>query len=144
MTIEESTKILTVLTAAYPGAYRNISPTDASAVCAVWAAQFSDVPVDIVFLALQKVIAVCKYPPTIAEIKEKIRSVHWDAFEVVCKNGIGCKKSAAEIAEYQRIYKATEKYRYEKTEPSLQDIVQPQETEHSYDLDEVRKLKNRI
>ena len=127
MTIEESTKILTVLTAAYPGAYRNISPTDASAVCAVWAAQFSDIPVDIVFLALQKAIAVCKYPPTIAEIKVKIRSVHWDAYEVVSKNGIGCEKSTAEIAEYQRIYKATEKYRYEKIEPSLQDIIQQQQ-----------------
>ena len=78
MNRKEAVKILAILTAAYPNAYKHMTPDEANGVVAIWAIQFADVPADIVFMALNKAISGCKFPPSISEIKSRISAIHWD------------------------------------------------------------------
>lgn len=126
MTTKESAQILAILTAAYPNAYKNMSEMDAAAVAMVWAVQFADVPYNIVFMALQKAISRCKYPPTICEIKERISSLYWDAYEVIREHESGARRLTAEdLTIYRNIYDSTARFRYNYNEsgPMLKDIL---------------------
>ena len=123
MTKKEVVQILAILKAAYPNSYNNLTKEEASGTVAVWGMQFADVPADIVLMALHKLIASSKFPPSISEVKNKIGSLRWEAYEVISS------PNRAHIPEetlkqYQRVYDAT--YNYGKTgfvEPTLQDMI---------------------
>lgn len=123
MVIEEATLILAQLSAAYPSAYKNLSAEDAQATALVWAAQFADMPYDIVFMALQKAISTCKFPPTICEVKEKISHLYWEAYEVIQDyQFMGPELSGRDLSEYnryKRIYELTSKFKVKNAEPEL-------------------------
>ena len=124
MTAKESAQILAVLTAAYPNAYKNITEQEAAAVALVWASQFADIPYDIVFMALQKAISSCKYPPTICEVKGKLSDLSWEAYEAIENIHRREKYTTGEtdgrrLQEYERIYELTNKYKNRVAEPSL-------------------------
>ena len=124
MTTKEATQILAVLTAAYPNAYKNMSEMDAAAVALVWAAQFADVPYSIVFMALQKAISKSKFPPTVCEIKERISSLYWEAYEVIRDHETGQRRLTEEdLAIYRHVYDSTSPYRYNTSGPELKDIL---------------------
>ena len=124
MTTKESAQILAVLTAAYPNAYKNMTEKEAAAVALVWAAQFSTVPYDVVFMALQKSISTCKYPPTVCEVKEKIGTIHWEAYEELRKQQAGYSElTAEEEADYRRICDSTEQFRNFNSGPELRDML---------------------
>ena len=114
----EAAKILAVLTAAYPNAYKNMSPDEANGVVSIWAIQFADSPADIVFMALNKAISSCKYPPTISEIKARLYAMHWEAYEALSRNEIA-KADESLNAAYQRIYDCTSQYQASSKELSL-------------------------
>lgn len=121
----ESMKILAILKAAYPNSYKGMTADDAAATAAVWQMQFANVPVEIVMLAINKAISVCKYPPTIAEVKKKIQSVYWDAYsalDVPIVNGNPL--PAAERARLERIQAATRAYKSAcDLEPDVKDML---------------------
>ena len=124
MTTKESAQILAVLTAAYPNAYKNMTEKEAAAVALVWAAQFADVHYNIVFMALQKAISTCKYPPTVCEVKEKISSLHWEAYEEIRAHEAGARAlTGEELTIYRQIYDSTAEFRYNKAVPELKDIL---------------------
>lgn len=114
----EAAKILAVLTAAYPNAYKNLSPDEANGVVSIWAIQFADTPVDIVFMALNKAISSCKYPPTISEIKARLSAMHWEAYQALSRNDL-VKADENLSAEYQRIYDCTSQHNVSNMELSL-------------------------
>lgn len=124
MTTKESAQILAVLTAAYPNAYKNISEQEAAAVALVWASQFAEIPYDIVFMALQKAISTCKFPPTICEVKGKLSDLSWEAYEAIenihrrekYRNG---ESDSQQLKEYVRIYELTSKFKNRIAEPAL-------------------------
>lgn len=119
MTKKEALQILAILKAAYPASYNNMTKEEASGTVSIWAMQFADVPVDIVMMAIHKAIATNKFPPTVAEVKEKIKAIHWEAYDLVNTN---IRESLPENVKnrYQRIYDATEKYKFGKTyEPNV-------------------------
>lgn len=124
MTTKESAQILAVLTAAYPNAYKNISDQEAAAVALVWASQFAEIPYDIVFMALQKAISTCKFPPTICEVKGKLSDLSWEAYEAIenihrrekYRNG---EADSQQLKEYVRIYELTSKFKNRIAEPTL-------------------------
>lgn len=124
MTAKESAQILAVLTAAYPNAYKNITEQEAAAVALVWASQFADIPYDIVFMALQKAISSCKFPPTICEVKGKLSDLSWEAYEAIEsihrreKYGHG-NTDGRQLQEYKRVYELTSKYKNRVAEPTL-------------------------
>ena len=124
MTRSEATKILAVLAAAYPNstAIKKASPTEAEGIVSVWVMQFANMPADIVFMAVNKHISKVNYFPTISEIKEKITSVHWDAYSKISSNTSKF-LSAASLEEYKRIYEATKEYKMGIYEPSLDEMM---------------------
>lgn len=79
MTREEAVKILAIIRAAYPNAYKDMARDEASGVISVWAMQFAHVPLDIMLMIINKVISTSKFPPTVSEVREKLRDMQWEA-----------------------------------------------------------------
>ena len=124
MTQKEALQVLAILKAAYPNSYRNMTEEEAVGTVNVWAMQFSTVPVDIVLLAIQKLISSSKFPPAISEVKAKMQSIHWEAYGIL-RDAIRSKEmSEPERAYYQRIYDETEEGRFSLLgEPSLTQLA---------------------
>lgn len=83
MTREDAIKILSILKAAYPNSYKGMTKDEANGTIGVWAAQFTSMPYEIVSIAINKLISTNTFPPTIHEVKEKIRGLYWEAWEML-------------------------------------------------------------
>lgn len=83
MTREETIKVLSILKVAYPNAYRGMTKQEGLAVVALWSMQFADTPSEVVTMALHKLISKNTFAPTIAEIKEKIKSMYYEISEML-------------------------------------------------------------
>lgn len=125
MTKAETAKVLAILKAAYPNTFKNLSAEDASATVNVWAAQFANMPVSVVVIAVNKLISTNVFPPTITEVKERIRSLYWEAWEMLDQNKKGLRKLDARTLEAtQTILKAVEPMRTkQRIEPSLGELL---------------------
>ena len=109
MTKKEALQILAILKAAYPSSYNNMTKEEASGTVAIWAMQFAGMPVDIVMMAIHKLISTSKFPPSVAEVKEKIKSIHWEAYDVITMH----KDLPVDIVKrFERIYEATHEYKF--------------------------------
>ena len=109
MTKKEAVQILAVLKAAYPASYNGMTKEEATGTVSVWAMQFQDMPADIVMMAIQKLIATNKFPPTVAEVNDKLQTIHWEVYDFIAGR---LPTTDAEKAQYQRIYDATKDYTY--------------------------------
>ena len=69
MTDKEAIQVLAVLKAAYPNSYKNMTTAEAAGTVNVWAIQFANVPVEVVIIAVNKLIATSTFPPAISEVK---------------------------------------------------------------------------
>lgn len=78
MTREDAVKVLSLLKAAYPNAYKGMTRNEGNGVIAVWATQFSDVPVEVVLIAINELIGTNNFPPAISEVKEKLKEIYWE------------------------------------------------------------------
>lgn len=76
MTKQETLMILGVLKAAYPGFYATIKPAEAEGIVGLWQEMFFE-PAQVVAAAVKALIATrtSTYPPTIGEVKDKIRLI---------------------------------------------------------------------
>ena len=74
MNNQETTKIMSVLHAAYPTFYRNVSQYDAEVAARLWAKMFEDEPYKLVEAAVMQHIATDKkgFPPHIGAIKDAV------------------------------------------------------------------------
>lgn len=113
MNKQESLQMMAILKAAYPNAYNGMTRQEASSVVAVWALQFANIPAEIVYIALQKAIATSKFPPTVYEVKNKLESVYWEAYEALNNRQIReiAPLTEAQRERYQWIYDNTKSYR---------------------------------
>ena len=127
MNKEEATQVLAILGASYPNHYKNIKADEVQGIVSVWAMQFADIPADIVLMALNKAVSVNDYPPTIAEVKKKIEGVHWEAYEMIERNYRLKNLTDDQLANYKRIYKETESYKFGKKEPSIKEMLPKRE-----------------
>lgn len=75
MTRNEVKSMFGVLNTAYPAFYANKNSSEISAAVDLWAEMFSEDDVNVVKCALYKFIKKSKFPPSISEIKEKIREL---------------------------------------------------------------------
>lgn len=123
MNKKEAVQILAILKASYPNFYKNLSQEDAQGIVSVWSMQFADVSAEVVFMALNKAVSVSKYPPTIAEVKEKISSVHWESYEIIKRNNQFKTLTDSEVEHYKRIYEETRGHSTKKQEPSITQII---------------------
>lgn len=74
MTRDETIDLLSVLKAAYPNFYRDMTRKDADHVISLWAEMFKDEPASVVVLAVKRHIAsdTKGFPPHIGAIKDAI------------------------------------------------------------------------
>ena len=124
MTKEETLRVLAILKAAYPNSYSGMSKREAAGTVTVWAVQFANISVDVVLMAVQKLISTNKFPPTISEVKNKLSSIAWEAYEEL-RPGVGKEELPADMKQlYQRIYEETKGYKYcKEAEPTLHQMI---------------------
>lgn len=125
MTKAETTKVLAILKAAYPNTFKGMSGEDANATVNVWAAQFSNIPVSVVMIAVNKLISTNVFPPTITEVKEKIRSLYWEAWGMINQHKNGLQPlDEKTLAVTQEILKVVAPMRtMHRVEPSLEELL---------------------
>lgn len=124
MNKKEATQILAMLKAGYPNNYKNITPDEAQGIVSMWCMQFADTSAEVVLIALNKAISTSKFPPSIADVKEKLKGVHWEAYEMIQGNYIHPRLSADELNTYKRILHETERYKFpNRIEPSISNMI---------------------
>ena len=75
MTRQEAIAIMAMLKTAYPSFYKDLSKEELNAAVNLWATMFADDPAYIVTEAVKSLMCTLKYPPTIADVKEKIAMI---------------------------------------------------------------------
>lgn len=124
MTREEAIKVLAILKAAYPNSYRNMSKEEASGTVMVWQTQFANIPAEMVMAAVNKLISTSTFPPSIAEVKDKIRGMYWEVWGILEKHRQFPSLSPDQEAMYKRMFAICESMRNEaRQEPSLLEIT---------------------
>lgn len=83
MTRQEAIQILSILKAAYPNSYKGMTKDEANGTINIWATQFNNVPFDVITIAVNKLISTNTFPPSINEVKEKIRALYWEAYQML-------------------------------------------------------------
>ena len=125
MTREETIKVLAILKAAYPNSYKNMSLDEANATATVWAVQFAEVPVDLVMIAINKVISTSPFPPAISEVKEKVKSMYWEVWEILTRNKYIKTLTDEQETKYQKILEVIDSTcKNTGAEPSIKDLVE--------------------
>lgn len=72
MNREETKEILKVLRVGYPNFYKELKKPEADEIIDLWSTMFASEPVKIVIEAVKSLMCTLKFPPTIADVKEKI------------------------------------------------------------------------
>lgn len=75
MTEKETAKIMAVLKVAYPRYYQGLSVEEAKQAVALWTSMLIDYQYELVSKAVKALIATEKFPPTVADVIEKINLV---------------------------------------------------------------------
>ena len=139
MTQKEATQILAILKAAYPNSYKGMTKEEAIGTVNVWATQFINMPASVVMIAVNKLISTNTFPPSIGEVKEKIRGLYFEAWQALedhrrategytMRNGdvitLGEPLDDRTVAQLQEIVRVVEPMRtQQRIEPSLTDLL---------------------
>lgn len=81
MTENETIKVLSIMKAAYPSAFKGMTREDGLGMIRIWQMQFDSIPVGLVFEAVNRQIGKNTFPPTVAEIKKELKEIRDDAEE---------------------------------------------------------------
>lgn len=81
MNKQEATKLLALIKIAYPTAYKDMDDVSKKATVSMWQMSFTDVPYPIMEQAFNHFRMASKFPPTVAEMVEELRSIHFQAVE---------------------------------------------------------------
>ena len=131
MTEKETIGVLAILKAAYPNQLNKLNENEANGIVQVWLSQFYNIPGDIVILAVQRLIGTSQFFPTIAEVKDKIKSLHFDAMWAIRDHeqaidpeiGFGNKLSNKALAKVEYVYNNTFDDRSLKREPTFNELI---------------------
>lgn len=125
MTREETIKVLAILKSAYPNSYKNMSEEEANGTVTVWAVQFTDIPVDLVMIAINKIISNSPFPPAISEVKEKIKSLYWEVWEILNCNNIFKTLTDEQEVKYLKLFDILGSIRNDSnSEPTIRELVE--------------------
>lgn len=119
MTREETVQVLSLLKAAYPNAYKGMTRQEGNGVIAVWSAQFSNVPVEVVLLSINKLISTNTFPPSISEVKAKFKDLYWECFGELAEDNTSHHLTEAQRNNIKRIMDTC----YEVKEPSVSSLI---------------------
>ena len=107
MTTEESIKLLAIIKLAYPNSYKDIDKDTQIATVNMWQSTFPTVPYAIMEMAFDHFRRVSKFAPTIADMYEELKSLHFRALEELMTTE---DKAVKEIAN--KILQHTSQYKY--------------------------------
>ena len=108
MTLEESIKLLALIKLAYPNSYKDIDRETQLATVNMWQMSFPDVPYPIMEQAFNHFRMVSKFPPTVAEMVEELKNIHYRATEcALIQNMMG---DEAGVQQYKAIMACTKRY----------------------------------
>lgn len=124
MTREETIKVLAILKAAYPNSYKGMTREEAQGTVTVWSMQFAAFPVEVVLLAVNKIIASSTFAPSISEVKEKMRGMYWELWGILKENETVHNLTDVQVKRYQSMLAAVEPLRASaNNEPAISDIM---------------------
>lgn len=125
MTRDEAIKTLSILKAAYPNSYRNMTKDEANGTINIWASQFVNIPFAVVSIAINKLISTNTFPPTVSEVKDRIRGLHWEAWQIISDNKQFGAYDEKTVELAKQILEITERMRSTfRVEPSLAELLQ--------------------
>jgi len=78
MTTKEAMALLAIMKEAYPRFYAGTTKEDTKTTADLWAEMLSDIDFKIAIVVLKRLIATCKFPPTIAEMRESVAAVVYE------------------------------------------------------------------
>lgn len=109
MNKQEATQLLALIKLSYPTAYRDMDDVSKRATVSMWASSFPDVPYQLMEQAFNHYRMTSKFPPTVAEMVEELRSIHFIALEraMLCKS-VGNEDG---VRQYQAIMSCTHAYK---------------------------------
>ena len=81
MNKQEAIKLLALIKVAYPTAYRDMDEMSKKATVNMWASSFPDVPYPIMEQAFNHHRMISKFPPTVAEMVDELKHIHFQATE---------------------------------------------------------------
>ncbi len=134
MTVKEAMGVLAVLSAAYPGQYKTVTPETAGATATVWAHQFADVPLKIVMIAIEKWISVNHWAPKPCEIRKEIAGLYWEADSELRANSVAHHLSPKRVEELKQIRTIASGLRANSQGLSLNDTLKVLEEEKGLSL----------
>lgn len=109
MNKQEAIKLLALIKVAYPTAYRDMDQASKQATVNMWAGSFPDVPYPIMEQAFNHFRMVSKFPPTVAEIVEELKQIHFHATECALINKT--MGNDEEVRRYRAIMDFTYRYK---------------------------------
>ena len=113
MNKQEAVKLLALIKIAYPTAYRDMDDASKKATVNMWQMSFPDVPYPIMEQAFNHFRMVSKFPPTVAEMVEELKHIHFAALEgALIHKSLGDEKMVnkfREIMAYTGRYKDNER-----------------------------------
>lgn len=109
MNKQEATKLLALIKIAYPTAYRDMDEPSKKATVSMWQMSFPDVPYPIMEQAFNHFRMVSKFPPTVAEMVEELKNIHFQATEcALIQKGLGNEEG---VRQYRAIMGYTARYK---------------------------------
>ena len=109
MNREESIKLLALIKVAYPTAYKDMDNASKQATVNMWHTTFPKVPYPIMEMALNRYRLSSKFPPTVAEMCEELKHLHWQAVEEAMRDTAFGRTDAFDtydfIMEHTEVYK---------------------------------------
>ena len=79
MNRSEAIKLLALIKVAYPTAYRDMDDESLNATVAMWESTFPATPYVIMEMAFDQHRRKSKFPPTVAEMIDELKSIHYTA-----------------------------------------------------------------
>lgn len=110
MTKGESAQLLALIKLSYPTAYRDLDEVTRTATVNMWHSSFADVPYPIMEQALTRFRMTSKFPPTVAEMVEELRHIHYQAMEQASLQRILGNEQA--VNQLLKIMRHTDRYKW--------------------------------
>lgn len=79
MNRQEANRLLAIMKANYSYAFKTLSTQEKRILVESWAFALKEIDADIAMMAAMRLLKVCKWMPTVAEIREEVRRIGFDA-----------------------------------------------------------------
>ena len=109
MNKQEAIQLLALIKVAYPTAYRDMDQASKLATVNMWAGSFPDVPYPIMEQAFNHFRMASKFPPTVAEMVDELKHIHYQATECALLNKT--MGNDEEVKRYKAIMDITYRYK---------------------------------